>query len=131
RLPRATGVGLVTEDEKGSLSFPLLSDEPSTVDLLSFDAIAETVVDAVFDDALDPVAIGVSGAWGSGKTTVLELVKSRIEQDSGNGTSKGMSRKSDAVMTTWTQAGVSGRGRGWPEWQLRPSRQRHHCRVSG
>ncbi|MBF6099339.1 hypothetical protein IU510_14760 [Nocardia cyriacigeorgica] len=74
--------------ERRTLSFPLLSDEPSTVDLLSFDAIAETVVDAVFDDALDPVAIGVSGAWGSGKTTVLELVKSRIEQDSGNGTSK-------------------------------------------
>ncbi|MFI9636682.1 P-loop NTPase fold protein [Nocardia sp. NPDC051929] len=59
--------------------FPLLSDEPSTTDLLSFDAIASTVVDAIFDDALDPVALGISGSWGSGKTTVLELVKSQIK----------------------------------------------------
>ncbi|MBF6513002.1 hypothetical protein IU421_01750 [Nocardia cyriacigeorgica] len=61
-----------------SLTFPLLSDEPSKTDLLSFEAIAETVVDAIFDDTLDPIALGVSGSWGSGKTTVLELVRSHI-----------------------------------------------------
>ncbi len=64
--------------EYKSLTFPLLSDEPSTMDLLSFNAIASTVVEAIFDDALDPVALGISGSWGSGKTTVLELVKSQI-----------------------------------------------------
>lgn len=52
----------------------LWSDEPTKDDLLSFDAVASTVVDAVLDDALDPLAIGVSGAWGSGKTTVLRLI---------------------------------------------------------
>ncbi|MEU1950799.1 KAP family P-loop NTPase fold protein [Nocardia rhamnosiphila] len=64
---------------QNQLAFPLLSDEPSTTDLLSFNAIASTVVDAIFDDTLDPVALGISGSWGSGKTTVLELVKSQIE----------------------------------------------------
>ncbi|MGW4559235.1 KAP family P-loop NTPase fold protein [Streptomyces sp. NPDC004365] len=44
------------------------------MDLLSFDAVAKTVVQAVLDDALDPVTVGVSGAWGSGKTTVLRLI---------------------------------------------------------
>lgn len=58
-----------------AVALELWSDEPSAVDLLAFAAVAETVVDAILDDALDPVALGVSGAWGSGKTTVLRLVE--------------------------------------------------------
>lgn len=53
----------------------LWSDEPSRIDFLAARAIAETVSDAVLDDTLDPLAIGLSGPWGSGKTTVLELIK--------------------------------------------------------
>lgn len=56
----------------------LLSDEPTKEDLLSFDAVAGTVVDAVLDDALDPLAIGVSGSWGSGKTTILRLIEADL-----------------------------------------------------
>jgi P-loop ATPase len=55
------------EDLRGRL----WSDEPSRVDFLAAQAIAETVSDAVLDDALNPLAIGLSGPWGSGKTTVL------------------------------------------------------------
>lgn len=57
----------------------LWSDEPSARDLLSFMAVAETVADAVLDDRLDPIALGLSGSWGSGKTSVLELVKQEVE----------------------------------------------------
>lgn len=53
----------------------LWSDEPSPVDLLAFGAVAETAVEAVLDDALDPIALGVSGSWGSGKSTVLRLIE--------------------------------------------------------
>lgn len=56
----------------------LWSDEPSPVDLLAFGAVAETAVEAVLDDALDPVAIGVSGSWGSGKSTVLKLIRTDL-----------------------------------------------------
>jgi KAP family P-loop domain len=63
-------------------SYPLWSDEPAARDLLSFDAVAATVVDAVLDDQLDPIAIGLSGSWGSGKTSVLELVRVAIAQRS-------------------------------------------------
>lgn len=56
----------------------LWSDDPDRTDLLAFDAIAETLVDAVLDDSLDPVALGVSGRWGSGKTTVLNLVEAHL-----------------------------------------------------
>lgn len=59
-------------------SYPLWSDEPATQDLLAFHAVAETAADAIFDDRLDPVSIGLSGAWGSGKTSVLELIKTEI-----------------------------------------------------
>ncbi|MFE5565092.1 P-loop NTPase fold protein [Amycolatopsis japonica] len=57
----------------------LWSDEPTKDDLLSFDAVADTVVDAVLDDTLDPLAIGVSGAWGSGKTTILRLIEADLD----------------------------------------------------
>lgn len=68
----------VTAPTAADPTFPLWSDEPATQDLLAFRAVAETAADAIFDDDLDPVAIGLSGAWGSGKTTVLELVKAEI-----------------------------------------------------
>jgi hypothetical protein len=56
----------------------LWSDDPALTDLLSFDAVAATVADALLDRALDPVALGLSGAWGSGKTTVLGLVEEEL-----------------------------------------------------
>ena len=55
-------------------NFPLWSDEPTGLDFLAFRAVADTAVEAVLDDALDPLAIGISGPWGSGKTTVLKLI---------------------------------------------------------
>ncbi|EYR65285.1 hypothetical protein N866_00490 [Actinotalea ferrariae CF5-4] len=58
----------------------LWSDEPTGRDLLSFMAVAEAVADAVLDDALDPIALGLSGSWGSGKTSVLELVKQEVQK---------------------------------------------------
>lgn len=63
-------------------SYPLWSDEPATQDLLAFRAVAETAADAIFDDGLNPVAIALSGAWGSGKTSVLELIKAEITERS-------------------------------------------------
>lgn len=59
---------------------PLWSDEPAGRDLLSFLAVAQTVADAVLDDMLDPIALGLSGSWGAGKTSVLELVKQEVQR---------------------------------------------------
>lgn len=58
----------------------LLPDEPAVVDLLSFDAIAQTITDALLDQELDSVALGLSGNWGSGKTAVLDLVESEVRR---------------------------------------------------
>jgi len=56
------------------------SDDPAETDLLSFDAVAQTVADALLDEALDPVALGLSGSWGSGKTTILGLVGEELSR---------------------------------------------------
>ena len=60
-------------------SYVLWSDESATQDLLAFRAVAETALDAIFDDGLDPAAIGLSGAWGSGKTSMLEFGERNVE----------------------------------------------------
>jgi hypothetical protein len=64
----------MTDSAAPTSDFPLWSDDPALIDLLSFDAVASTAADALLDDRLDPVALGLSGPWGSGKTTVLGLV---------------------------------------------------------
>lgn len=43
----------------------MLFDESDDVDLFTVSAVAETVIDAILDEALDPVAIGVSGVRGA------------------------------------------------------------------
>ena len=73
----------------------LWSDEPSTTDFLAAKAIAETVSDAVLDDDLDPLAIGLSGPWGSGKTTVLELIKADLDERSDAETAKIITVRTD------------------------------------
>lgn len=65
-----------------SLAGQLWSDEPAEVDLLAAKAIAETVADAILDDVVDPLSLGLSGPWGSGKTTVLELIGADLEERS-------------------------------------------------
>lgn len=47
-----------------ALALALWSNGPAGVDLLSFDAGAGTVADGLLDEALDPVALGLSGSWG-------------------------------------------------------------------
>lgn len=61
-------------------TLPLWSDDPAGIDLLSFDAVAATLADALLDERLDPVALGLSGSWGSGKTTVLGLVAQELDR---------------------------------------------------
>lgn len=57
---------------------PLWADNPTAEDLLGFIDIAEPIIDALGREKLDPVAIGIFGDWGSGKTTILELIAKRL-----------------------------------------------------
>jgi len=43
--------------------------------------VADPIVEAVQRDRLDPVAIGLIGPWGCGKSTVLSLIDGRLSTD--------------------------------------------------
>jgi KAP family P-loop domain len=60
---------------------PLWPDNPTSEDLLGFADLADPIIDALGRERLDPVAIGISGDWGSGKTTILEIIKVRMPKD--------------------------------------------------
>jgi hypothetical protein len=61
-----------------AVEFPLWPDNPTAQDLLGFTDMAEPALDAVQRDKLDPVAVGIFGDWGSGKTTILEILSERL-----------------------------------------------------
>jgi len=61
-------------------SFPLWPDNPTSLDLLGFSDIASPIVSAVERERLDPVAVGVFGDWGCGKTTILELIDASYDE---------------------------------------------------
>lgn len=57
---------------------PLWPDNPTAQDLLGFGDIADPIEEALLRERLDPVAVGVFGDWGSGKSTVLEILRERL-----------------------------------------------------
>jgi len=59
---------------------PLRDDNPSPIDLLGFEDVVNIVEEIVLRRDLDPVTVGVNAPWGGGKTTVLQLLKARLDQ---------------------------------------------------
>ena len=58
---------------------PLRDDNPSEVDLLGFEDVVDVLESIVTRADLDPVTVGVNAPWGGGKTTVLQLLKRRLD----------------------------------------------------
>lgn len=60
-------------------SQPLRNDEPAAQDLLGIDfevkALAETLLQR---DVIPPIAVGIMGGWGSGKSTVMRLMQNHM-----------------------------------------------------
>lgn len=54
------------------------SDNESSVDLLRFTYLTDTLVELVQQDALLPTTIGVFGDWGSGKSTILKHAEMKL-----------------------------------------------------
>jgi len=61
------------------LRMPLRDDNPSSVDLLGFEDVVDVVEAIVTRPDLDPVTVGVNAPRGGGKTTVLQLLKRRLD----------------------------------------------------
>lgn len=55
------------------------SDSETSTDFLGFDLLIDTVKILVSDPSLRPVTIGINGTWGSGKSSLMEMVSAAVE----------------------------------------------------
>ncbi len=63
---------------------PMLSDQPADEDRLNFDPYAKTLADILGDpNTHTPLTIGVFGTWGHGKTSLMRMVRKRLETTAG------------------------------------------------
>jgi len=53
-------------------------DNETEIDFLNFESVADTVAEVVIRADRKPVSIGVSGAWGVGKSSMIKLVRSSL-----------------------------------------------------
>jgi|TARA_R110001599_G_scaffold150929_3_gene335337 hypothetical protein len=57
------------------------SDNETTEDLLGFGVHSELICDLIRNDNLMPLTIGLFGDWGSGKSSLLKIIKEQLEDD--------------------------------------------------
>jgi hypothetical protein len=69
-----TEIGEIGRDVIGAT---LWDDNPSTEDLLGFDAVVAPIISALRQPNLNPVTIGVHSPWGGGKSTILNLLEAQ------------------------------------------------------
>lgn len=57
------------------------SDNETALDLLNIEHYVSSVIDLATDDSLLPVTIGVFGDWGNGKSSLLQMVKAKLDPE--------------------------------------------------
>src|SRR6266566_5176044 len=55
------------------------ADNETTIDLLGFDYLVDSLEVVLTESRLLPVTVGVLGDWGSGKTSLLRMAAQRLE----------------------------------------------------
>ncbi len=55
------------------------ADNETDLDLLGFDVLVDELVVALTKPCLLPLTVGVLGGWGSGKSSLLKIVRSELE----------------------------------------------------
>src|SRR5580700_11134618 len=58
-------------------------DNETDRDFLNFTGVADTVAEIIVQAKGRPISIGVSGAWGVGKSSMIKLVRHSLEHRSG------------------------------------------------
>ena len=73
---------------------PVLDDQPSTKDALDFAPYRDTLIGILCDPATHtPLTVGLFGTWGSGKTSLMSMIKAGIDD-----------ARLPAYRTTWFNA---------------------------
>ncbi|NIE66951.1 P-loop NTPase fold protein [Burkholderia sp. Ax-1719] len=60
-------------------------DVEATSDLLNFSLIAETAAGLIRDAGGQPVSIGISGSWGTGKSSLVKMIGTSLGEADGDG----------------------------------------------
>ena len=71
------------EDDAGVASQPaaFFPDKPSRRDYLDFNSYAETLATLIAPkETQTPLTVGIFGAWGSGKTTLMRMIESSLKE---------------------------------------------------
>ncbi len=57
------------------------SDVESSEDYLNFGEVSDLAVDILSTKDMLPISIGVFGNWGAGKSSLLKLIETKLEND--------------------------------------------------
>lgn len=60
------------------------SDTDSKKDFLNYSEASEIVVNVLKTPSMLPISIGVFGSWGTGKSTILNLIEDKIQSETNN-----------------------------------------------
>lgn len=60
------------------------TDNETAVDYLNFSGVAETVAELIEQANARPISIGIAGAWGVGKSSMIQLVQRELAQRDGD-----------------------------------------------
>ena len=57
------------------------SDIESKKDFLNYSEASEIVVNVLSNPTMLPISIGVFGSWGTGKSTILNLIEQKLQSE--------------------------------------------------
>lgn len=59
-------------------------DNETSVDYLNFDLVATACADLIRDAGGEPISIGVSGGWGTGKSSLVRMIETQLRATEGS-----------------------------------------------
>ena len=63
------------------------NDIETSTDYLHFSVVSQAVADMIVESGKSPISIGVSGSWGSGKSSMVKMIGQELKKRDEKGTS--------------------------------------------
>lgn len=84
----------------GACSTEMWSDRETTDDCLGFSSYVESLADVCLEPEIAPLTVGIFGSWGSGKTSLMRMLRAHIEARTPKDGADGNPR----IVTLWFNA---------------------------